>query len=229
MRPRIYDMSTVLWALVFLAPWASANTVTLQNDAGLPGTPCTCFISGEEVGAWLTSPCDGTLTAVEIGWASQFGGAPDSTETAIRVYDGTTFPTPGAVLQNADTSPAQILGPTLSDGGINQFTGFNVPITSGQTVAASLEFFNTNDGNQFAASVVSDGDGCQNGLNAANAIPGGWNDACLLGVPGDWIIRAVVDCDKGIDVPAASDWGLILMALVVLGGGSIAFRRGTAA
>jgi uncharacterized repeat protein (TIGR01451 family) len=49
--------------------------------------------------------------------------------------------------------------------------------------------------------VVRDTDGCQAGRNAifAELAPGTnvWFSACALGVQGDWVIRAVVDCQAG--------------------------------
>jgi hypothetical protein len=90
----------------------------------------------------------------------------------------------------------------LQDGVLNEYRfldqtqtiPLNVPIASGQTFVVSLEFLNTNSGQTFLPSVVYDTDGCQASKNTAFVIPGGWFDACLLGVSGDWMIRAVVDC-----------------------------------
>jgi hypothetical protein len=45
--------------------------------------------------------------------------------------------------------------------------------------------------------VVNDADGCQAGRNTIDAIGLGWISSCLLGVGGDWVIRAVVDCPTG--------------------------------
>ncbi|UCH82578.1 MAG: hypothetical protein JSW50_08810, partial [Candidatus Latescibacterota bacterium] len=52
----------------------------------------------------------------------------------------------------------------------------------------TLEFLNQNANDPFAPSMVHDGNGCQGGTNVVFAIPGGWADACLLGVTGDWVI-----------------------------------------
>ncbi len=49
-------------------------------------------------------------------------------------------------------------------------------------------------------SVVNDIDGCQAGKNTVDAIGIAWISSCLLGVTGDWVIRAVVDCAE--DCPA---------------------------
>jgi hypothetical protein len=187
------------------APLLAAE-VPVQNDSlasPAAGNPCQCFLSSEEVAAWLTSPCTGDLVAAEIGWASPFGGNPASLETAITVRAGGAFPTPGATLMTQGGNPAIVVGPMLADGILNQFRfldpptntqSLRLPVTSGQVVVVSLEFLNQTSGNPFASDVVWDADGCQSGKNTVFAIPGGWSDACPLGVAGDWMIRAVVDC-----------------------------------
>ncbi len=182
-----------------------AAEVIVQNDSlvdGNSGTPCHCFVSGESVAAWLTSPCDGDIVAVQVFWRSLFGGGPSSTEMGISIFGDGTFPTPGAVLVNKDNSPAVITAPTLSDGVLNEFRHLDaaqtiplgVPVTSGETFVVSLEVFNQSSGSPFTPTFVYDLDGCQANRNAVDVIPGGWLDACLLGVTGDWMIRAVVEC-----------------------------------
>ena len=182
-----------------------AGEATVQNDSlvdGNTGTPCHCFVSGESTAAWLTSPCDGDIVGVQVYWRSQFGGGPSSTEMGISIFDDGAFPTPGAVLVNRDNSPAVIIGPTLSDSVLNEFRHLDaaqtlpllVPVASGETFVVSLEVFNQSAGNIFAPTFVYDLDGCQANRNAVDAIPGGWFDACLVGVTGDWMIRAVVEC-----------------------------------
>ena len=65
---------------------AAGGDVTLQNDSNAGFSPCLCYIPGEEAAAWLTSPCTGNITEVQIGWGSPFGGAPDQLEMEIRIY-----------------------------------------------------------------------------------------------------------------------------------------------
>ena len=36
---------------------------------------------------------------------------------------------------------------------------------------------------------------CQATKNAVFVLPGGWFNACALGVTGDWVIRLVIDCN----------------------------------
>lgn len=105
-------------------------------------------------------------------------------------------------------------GPLLVDGVINEF---DLEPQPGQIVipsgpfTVSLEFANDNANDPFAPSVVHDGNGCQNGKNFVYAIPGGWNNACALGVSGDWVMYAIyrrVNCPTGVGEE------------LVLGGGS---------
>ncbi len=114
--------------VLVLAVLSGTNThgdeVDVKNDSladGNSGTTCSCFQPGESAAAWLTSPCFGDIVAVQVFWRSQFGGGPGSTEMAISIFCDGTFPTPGAVLVNQDSSPAIVTGPTLSDGVLNEF------------------------------------------------------------------------------------------------------------
>ena len=61
-------------------------------------------------------------------------------------------------------------------------------------LAIGLELRNHSAGMPLAPSIASDMDGCQAGMNAVAVIPDGWSDACTLGVAGDWVIRAFVEC-----------------------------------
>lgn len=220
--------------LCLSAPLARATEVTVQNDSAADGpqtTVCTCFIPGDEVASWLTSPCDGDIVAVQVLWRSQFSGAPTTQETAIRIYDAGAFPTPGAVLTNQGAVPAVIQAPILADSlSVNEYrhldqamtTPLSVPVSNGQAVAVSLEIFNQSSGNVFAPSAVYDLDGCQASLNGVlTTPPGTWTDACLLGVTGDWVIRAVVDCGP-TTVPTVSEWGVLAAVLLVLIAGTLA-------
>ena len=37
--------------------------------------------------------------------------------------------------------------------------------------------------------MVHDGNGCIPGRNVIFAIPGGWTDACVAGLSGDWVVQ----------------------------------------
>lgn len=157
-----------------------------QNYTGGGSTACPCFVVGEEAGVVLDVPASHypiEITHIKVGWGSAFGGAPDSLEQAIHIYPA-GLPSPG--------SPQfSVVGPVLTDGFINDFDISIIPgnkkITSGPFMI-SLEFANTNAGDPFAPTVVHDGNGCQSPLNTVFAIPGGWSNACSLGVTGDWIM-----------------------------------------
>jgi hypothetical protein len=172
----------------------------LQNYTGTGAVACPCFVSGEEAGAVLEAPAEHypiEILRVGIGWASQFGGAPQSIEQAIHIYD--------AGLPNPGTPIFTLEGPVLNDGYINVF---DLEPILGEIVVDSgpftvtLEFLNSNMGDPFAPTMFHDGNGCQSGKNVVYAIPGGWYDACVLGVSGDWVVFVIyrqVNCGAGVD------------------------------
>ena len=166
-----------------------------QNWTGSGSVVCPCFVPGEEAGAIFDVPADHypiEVLRVGVGWGSQLGGAPNTLESAIHVYEA-GLPNPGARL-------ASLSGPQLSDGFINEFDLEPLPgevIVAGGPFTVTLEFLNANAGDIFAPSVVHDGNGCQPGANVVKATPGGWSDACSLGVTGDWVFHIVyrrTDC-----------------------------------
>jgi hypothetical protein len=144
------------------------------------------------------------ILKVGIGWGSQFGGNPDQLEEAIHIYPA-GLPNPGSPLFT-------LLGPQLTDGVINEFDLEPLPgaivVNSGPFMVA-LEFMNENAGDIFAPTVVHDGNGCQSGKNAVFAVPGGWLNACSLGVSGDWVFYVFyrkLDCIDGAgSVPDGGD------------------------
>jgi hypothetical protein len=174
------------------------DEITVQNDSLVNGGTvaiCPCFAAGEEAAVWLTSPCDGNIVAIQIFWKSLIGGAQVSLEDSIIVYEGGSFPNPGAVKDSFD-------GPVLADGGLNEFRFADenqtipimVPVSAGEEFAISLRFGNTNFTDQLLPSIVADTSGCQNGKNAVKVNGTTWSNACSLGVSGDWVIRAVIEC-----------------------------------
>ena len=147
-----------------------------QDYDGAGQVACPCFAAGEQAGVVLDVPAGDypiEILKIGIGWASAYGGQPQSLEQAIHIYEG-TLPNPGSPTYSLD-------GPLLTDGAINEF---NIELTLGDRVIDSgpfmitLEFANSNAGNVFLPSVFSDGNGCQAGKNVVYAIPGGWTDAC---------------------------------------------------
>ncbi len=175
----------------------TAEEVTVQNDSFVSGgfaNPVGDFVPGEHAGVRLTSPCVGAIVAVQVGWLAPRPGQLPTLERAIHIYEGNTFPEPGPQLE-------ELVGPVMTPGFINEFRylddtkvfPLSVPVTAGQQFYVTLEFDNPTDIGNGGPSVFSDIDGCQAGSNVLSAIPGGWLDFCLL-IPGDLVIRAVVDC-----------------------------------
>ena len=218
---RRMNIALLCIAVLFGPCGAQAGEIILQNDS-MPsagaGIPLPAFVPDEVVAAWFTTPVTGNIVGVQILWNSVFGGNPSSQETSITIYAAGSFPTPGASL-------AVVTAPVLTDGTINEFrfldppqnsVALQVPVSSGQTFVVGLEILNQSSGNPFASAIEIDQDGCQGGLNSVFVIPGGWQDACLLGVTGDFGIRAIVtpepatlagDFDSDNDVDGV-DFGL---------------------
>jgi len=189
-----------LCALLGLTALAGyGDEVTLQNDsltAGDNATICPCFVAGEEAAVWLTSPCDGSIVAIQIFWRSLVGGAQVSLEDSIIVYEGGTFPNTGLIKD-------ELLAPALQDGGLNEFRfsdenqtiPIDIPVTAGEEFVVSLKFFN--DSATFNPSILFDDSGITPGKNSVRISNGQWRSAESLGVTGDWIIRVIVDCTGG--------------------------------
>lgn len=177
---------------------ANAQEIVLQNDSLMPGdgvNVCPCFTQGEEAAVWLTSPCDGNIVGIQVFWQSFFGGTQQVIEDAILVYEGGTFPNPGPLKD-------ELLAPVMTDGGLNEFrfkdenqtVPISIPVSAGEEFVVSFVFFSNNANDVFQASIVSDDSGCQQQKNAVRVNGTNWTNACTLGVTGDWVIRAIVEC-----------------------------------
>jgi hypothetical protein len=205
-----YRNRTQIILLIGLVALVSAPTtateITVINDSMTDAssvTSCTCFVPGDIPAAWLTAPVAGRIVGVQVFWKSPLGGAPDSQEAAIRIYDGSTFPTPGAMLVNDGGADAEVTTPVLSDGVLNEYRfldqsqtiPMSVPVSAGQTFAVGLEIFNqSSGGGSFTPSATYDNNGCQSGRNGVFLFDSTtWVDACPQGVTGDWVIRAIVE------------------------------------
>jgi hypothetical protein len=191
-------MAAVMACAGSAASVATADEIVLKNDSLADGGQvniCPCFTQNEEAAVWLTSPCDGNIVGIQIFWRSFFGGAGQVIEESINVYAGGSFPAPGALKK-------ELLAPVLTDGGLNEFRyedenqtiPISIPVSQGETFVVSLRFFENNANDFFAGTVVSDDDGCQPGRNAVKVNGTTWQNACALGVSGDWVIRAIVEC-----------------------------------
>ncbi len=183
---------------VLIATCTQAAEVTVQNDSlanNGTGAIQAGFVTNEEAAVWLDAPCDGNIVAAQILWRSQSGTTPTVINDSIRVYEAGTFPAPGVLLD-------EIVGPVLTDGVLNEYRykdennviPFIVPVSNGNTYVLSLRFAQAPPAT--GPSVVNDTDGCQAGKNGINALfpPLTWVSSCALGVSGDWVMRAVIDC-----------------------------------
>lgn len=228
-----------------MAFWTAATAVSLAADSRVfaaevevkndsftaPGASNiqTGFDANEVAAAWLTAPCNGNIVALRIFWRSADGSTGQSLEQSITVYDGDTgiFPIPGTQLLFLE-------GPVLTDGVMNEFRfideqntiPISIPVTAGQTFVVAFRF-DSDPFPFFGPSVCTDvGSGCQAGRNAIGPT---WVNACSLGVTGDFIIRAVVDCAEptgacclpnGTCNPATTSSGCSTLGGTYLGAGS---------
>lgn len=194
-------------ASLCVAPHALAEEIVVRNDslennqeAFIVGD----FGTGEQASAWLKSPCDGKIVAVQILWLAGNVGAVPTLENFIYIRaGGSSFPIPGPIIEILE-------GPYMQPGGINEFRyldenetiPIDVPVTRGQTFVISFEFYNPTDILNGSASVVRDTDGCLSNVNAlygdVDPFGWGWYDMCPFYIPnppgGDFVIRAVIDC-----------------------------------
>lgn len=194
-------MRALIGAMVLgVAAAAPAAEVTVKND-GLTdfsaGVIQAGFVAGEKAASWLTSPCTGNVVAVQVFWRSLFGGAPITIGEAVDIHRAGTFPNPGELALS-------VLGPVLSDGVLNEYRYLDenntiplaVPVAQNETFVVAYTFSEAPPGT--GPSVVNDADGIQPNRNAiyARLGPGTfvWFNSQTLGVNGDWVIRAVVDC-----------------------------------
>ncbi len=208
LRSRLGPSVTALAAAGSMTAAGLAQEVTVQNDRLVDGGTAAIqagFIAGESAATWLTAPCDGSIVAVQVFWRSVLGNAPLSIEDSITLFAAGTFPTPGDVLLNSPGSQPVILeAPVMTDGVLNEFRfldenqaiPLNVPILTGEVFVVSFRFANSPNP-VLGPSVVTDLNGCQNLKNTIFANPGGWLNACALGISGDFVIRAVIDCGAG--------------------------------
>ena len=135
-----------LTLLATLCITAQAEEITVKNDSVTEASQAVIvgdFVEGERAGVRLTSPCDGTIVAVQIFWLEGTPGHGQSLEQAIYIYNGNTFPTPGTLLETLE-------GPVMTPGYLNEFRyldeaqtiPLNVPVSAGQQFYVVLEFYN---------------------------------------------------------------------------------------
>lgn len=182
------------------AAGASAAEMTVQNDSLTDfstGVVQVGFIANEAGASWLTSPCTGNIVAAQIFWRSATGVSGKVLGGSIDIHRAGTFPIPGALAE-------QIVAPLLTDGVINEYRYLDdnstiplvVPVEANETFVVAYRFSEAPTGS--GPSLVNDTNGILAGRNAIHADLGGgnftWFGSQTLGVNGDWVIRAVVDC-----------------------------------
>lgn len=207
---RVALMACVVLFTTLGAGAAMATEVTLQNDSLVNNQTAVVqagFVGGEKGASWLTSSCDGNIVAVQVLWLSQTGSTGKTLGGSLEIYRAGTFPTPGTLAQ-------QINGPLLTDGVINEYRYLDdnatipliVPVMDGETFVVAYAFDATPSGQ--GPSLVVDNDGIVAGRNAIYADLGSsnfWFSSETLGVSGDWVLRAVVDCtDAGNNADVAA-------------------------
>ncbi len=194
---RLLSLPVAAWALALPA---LGEEIEVKNDSVVDYGEAYIvgdFIAGEHAGARLTSPCDGTIVAVQILWLEGTPGHGASLEEAIHIYDGSTFPVPGSELEILEA-------PVLTPGFLNEFRyldeaqtiPLNVPVTAGQDFYVTLEFANPTDVGNGGPSVVRDLDVCQAERNVLYGNIGEgwkWYNFCDF-LQGDLAIRAIIDC-----------------------------------
>lgn len=191
-----------------LSGTSAAVELTMQNDSLVDFGQAAIvwgFVGGEKAASWLTSPCDGDIVALQVFWRSPNGIAPFSIQESIDVYRAGIFPEPGEVA-------LQVFGPVMNDNVLNEFRyldenntlPISVPVVTDETVVVAFTFTAAPEAG-VDPSVVRDTNGIQPGRNAILADMGSsfmWFDAAALLLTGDWVIRAVVDCQA---VPNSAD------------------------
>ncbi|MEO7430979.1 MAG: DUF11 domain-containing protein [Dokdonella sp.] len=237
-------MRSTIWLgfLLTVSRAAAANEITVKNDSLTDFGPAVIvqgFVAGEMAGSWLTSPCDGNLVAVQIFWRSASGTQPFVIGNAINIYRSGVFPVPGDLALSVG-------GPVMNDNALNEFRyqdenntlPINVPVTTNETVVVAYEFSEAQQSSD--PSVVRDTDGIQpnrNSIYGDNGAGPAWYSSSDLLVLGDWVIRAVVNCQTAssaanvstslTSVPGAYVPGGTLQYTITIGNSGPASAPGT--
>ncbi len=203
---RARGFGAALAAVLTTGPAWAVETEVRNDSLNPPATGVVVgdFNVGEMAAVTLTSPCDGSIVAVQILWLSALGGATDTLEENIWIFN---VATPSG--SNSQPGPVllQLQGPVLSPGYMNEFryvdeagtVPIDVPVTNGQQFLLALQFGTATDIYNGSASVVRDQNGCQSGKNWLYGNIGSgtrWYNFCTppLSLQGDLVIRAIVDC-----------------------------------
>lgn len=237
-------MRSTIWLgfLLGLSQATAASEVTVKNDSLTDFGNAVIvqgFVAGEMAGSWLTSPCDGNLVAVQIFWRSTSGTEPFVIGDSINIYRSGIFPAPGDLALSVG-------GPVMNDNALNEFRyqdenntlPISVPVASGEAVVVAFEFAEAPQPSD--PSVVRDTNGVQPNRNTIYGDIGlgpDWYPASDLGVNGDWVIRAVINCqtvstEANVSTQLASSPGTYtpggpLQYTITIGNGGPASAPGT--
>ena len=156
----------------------------VQNDGFTPGQSAgfqSGFVAGETAAARLlpAGPFPLQVTAVRF----LFGGATGTRTITLHVWDDPTGAAiPGTEIYSGDFEV------TATDNALQELDLVPAALTVTGPFRVGIEFQHSG-----APSVARDNDGINGGRNFVDVMGLGWVDAAVLGVTGDWIIRAVVD------------------------------------
>jgi len=183
-RPTRYLASAFLAAGVLLiAGSASAAILTLQNDSFVDGAAAGFqqgFVSGEAAAVTL-GPVNEAFKVRKIQLL--FGGGGSTKDVTVRVYaDDAGTTDPGALLFEADYT-LQAADDALQE---IDLTGENIAHGAG-SIRVSVLFSHTS-----FPSVARDDDGIKAKRNWIWT-QGTWLESGMLGLAGDWIVRAEVE------------------------------------
>jgi hypothetical protein len=170
-----------------------ADVKVYQNDS-LPaagGTvACQAGFASNEIGAAVyTVPSgDGKVLLLQAQfWACDGSGLGLASARPVQVLAYPAGgPNPGAPLY---TSPTL----TALPGFLNLWPlePANLAFDAGETFTLGVKLLNGGLFQNFTT-LATDADGCQSGKSLIFAVPGGWTDACALGVSGDMFVRVRV-------------------------------------
>ena len=195
--------------------------VELANDSWSSGQSrafVAAFLPTEIAAVRLVPSGPSSVTAVRFLFGGDFLGTPET--MTVRIWDDSAeTDDPGAQIFSASyqiTSSETVLQEI-------DLSGENIVVNG--VFRVGLEFNHTG-----VPTIARDDDGnITPNRNFARASPGGWAEAGVLGVTGDWILRAVVEGIGGGRIP--NDWNedssfniadaILLLNVLFPGGGAL--------
>ena len=180
-RPNRVFLSSVCLLLAAVA--AQGQETLLQNDAFVDGQSAAFqggFVAGETAAVRLSPPGPFPMSVTRVQFL--FGGATTTRVVTLRIWDDSAgAAAPGTELYSGDFEL------TGSDTAMQEIDLSTANLQVGGPFRVGIEFQHSG-----APSVARDGNGITAARNFIEAQGAGWFDAAVLGVTGDWIIRAGV-------------------------------------